>query len=184
LTKHPDQRLCFQEERRPCVNRTPSQVLEEIPGDECYVELTVLMGHASPLRRSHPNLRSSPLRLIRGCRSSRFGWSRMASLDLHATRLTTADDRNVAAGLEPLALCMSSSQCQSYSPYWRTLMQAGEKTSRSPATSACSNLVQGNREVVLRYFLKFLRQARWISSTYDHRSVRTGHPVRSAIHKH
>jgi hypothetical protein len=24
----------------------------------------------------------------------------------------------------------------------------------------------------------------WKLSTYDHRSVRTGHPVRSAIHKH
>ena len=30
----------------------------------------------------------------------------------------------------------------------------------------------------------FLLAVFLLSNTYDHRSVRTGHPVRSAIHKH
>jgi hypothetical protein len=34
--------------------------------------------------------------------------------------------------------------------------------------------------VVVSYTIAFVG----LISTYDHRSVRTGHPVRSAIHKH
>lgn len=46
-----------------------STAIEEIPGDECYVELTVPMDHPSPSHRSRPNLRSSPSYLTGGWRS-------------------------------------------------------------------------------------------------------------------
>jgi hypothetical protein len=71
-TMHANQMSCFQEEA-PIVCQLRLVISpRRIPGDECYVELTVLMDRASPSRGSHPNLRSSPLYLS-GRRPSRSG---------------------------------------------------------------------------------------------------------------
>jgi hypothetical protein len=45
---------------------------------------------------------------------------------------------------------------------------------------------ENRREATAAFLQKFVHyNIRWQNlDTYDHRSVKTGHPVRSAIHKH
>jgi hypothetical protein len=50
--------------------------------------------------------------------------------------------------------------------------------------SLCASTLEHHGDSFTSKYLRLIMAYFGLNDTYDHRSVRTGHPVRSAIHKH